>query len=141
MQAALRAGYTEIARELDAMLAPVGDAWESAMSLESQPELYDFDGSHPSLAGSYLAACVFFAVIFEESPIDLDFTAGLDPEQAAALQRLAAQLPSASRNSSRSSVEGMPNQIRSTTPAVSTTIVAGMYGMRDIAGEPSRSSP
>jgi hypothetical protein len=141
MQAALRAGYSEIARELDAMLAPVGDAWESALSLEPQPELYEGDGSHPSLAGSYLAACVFFAVIFDESPVGLDFTAGLDPEPAATLQRLAAQRPSASRSSSRSSAEGIPNQIRSTMPAVSTTIVAGMYGMSDIPGEPSRSSP
>jgi nitrate/nitrite transporter NarK len=27
------------------------------------------DGSHPTAAGSYLAACVFFATLFDQRPV------------------------------------------------------------------------
>jgi hypothetical protein len=33
--------------------------------------LYHEDGSHPAPAGSYLAACVFYAVLLDKSPIGL----------------------------------------------------------------------
>ena len=48
---------------------PVGVAWERFLRTHDRPTLYDRDGSHPTLAGSYLAACVFLAVLFHESPV------------------------------------------------------------------------
>ena len=36
-----------------------------------EPELYFSDGSHPSPAGSYLAACTFYATLFHASPVGL----------------------------------------------------------------------
>jgi hypothetical protein len=33
--------------------------------------LHDKDHSHPNLAGSYLAACVFFAKLLNQSPVGL----------------------------------------------------------------------
>ena len=42
-------------------------------------KLYVPDLRHPSVAGSYLAACVTYATQFKDSPVDLKYTAGLDP--------------------------------------------------------------
>lgn len=67
-QAALNYAYIEIARELGALVAPVGIAWQDAQAGDTGIDLYLGDGSHPSPAGSYLAACVFYAVLFGESP-------------------------------------------------------------------------
>jgi hypothetical protein len=64
--------YTEIGAELDVVVVPVGVAWKRFLDTHSSPNLYDKDGSHPSLAGSYLAACVFFSVLYNESPVGID---------------------------------------------------------------------
>ena len=62
----LTTAYDEIGEEIGADVVPVGRAWERL--LESHPEviLHDADGSHPSLTGSYLAACVFQWALFGE---------------------------------------------------------------------------
>jgi len=38
------------------------------MTTHSDMQLYTDDGSHPTVAGSYLAACVFLATLFGEAP-------------------------------------------------------------------------
>ena len=48
-----------------AAVVPVGLAWERFFEKNERPMLFDKDGSHPSLAGSYLAGCVFLAVLLE----------------------------------------------------------------------------
>ena len=68
-QKALTDCYTSIGRELGAIVVPAGVAWERVLRTPDHPVLHDKDGSHPTLAGSYLAACVFFAVLFGESPV------------------------------------------------------------------------
>jgi hypothetical protein len=97
MQAGLDKGYTAAADELGAKVAPVGPAWQRAMASESKPELHAKDGRHPNPAGSYLAACVFYAVLFERSPMGLpaELHKGektlvkLTAAEAAALQEIA----------------------------------------------------
>jgi len=69
-QAILTHAYTSIANELDAILSPVGLAWDVVRS-NDQIDLYYSDGSHPSVYGSYLVATSLFSTIFEESPIGL----------------------------------------------------------------------
>ena len=49
------------------------------------------DKRHPTLAGTYLAAAVSYAAVFGVSPVDLPYTAGLAPQQAAYLQQVAWQ--------------------------------------------------
>jgi len=89
-QAAITDAYTSIGEELGATVIPAGVAWQHFRKTHKKPELYDDDGSHPSLAGSYLAACVMFAVLFGVSPAgntaDVD---GLTPDERALLQRAA----------------------------------------------------
>jgi hypothetical protein len=54
---------------LGALNAPVGLAWMEAFKAGiPRSALYDLDGIHPTLAGTYVAACVFFAVIYGKSP-------------------------------------------------------------------------
>lgn len=70
-QAALSDAYLRIAQELNAIVAPVGLAWESALKQDSQLALHQDDKSHPTPRGSYLAACVFYATIFGKTPAGL----------------------------------------------------------------------
>jgi lysophospholipase L1-like esterase len=89
-QAAITDAYTAIGRELAATVVPAGTAWQHLRRRHDQPDLYDKDGSHPSPAGSYLAACVFLAALFRVSPVGIDDeAAGLSPEDRARLQSAA----------------------------------------------------
>src|SRR5262249_29071568 len=71
-QQAITDAYAGIGRELGATVVPVGLAWQRFLRQHDQPALHDKDQSHPSLAGSYLAACVFLPVLFKESPVGVD---------------------------------------------------------------------
>lgn len=89
MQAEIERGYLDIARELHAPVAPVGVAWRQAVQRSPAVNLWQDDGSHPSLQGTYLAACVFYAVIFRISPFGVPYDAGLPHDTAQQLQKLA----------------------------------------------------
>jgi hypothetical protein len=90
MQDQLTIGYTRIADELGASIAPVGLAWKDLRAQANPPNLWSGDGEHPSLEGSYLSACVFYATIYQQSPVGLTVTAGLRQDQALRLQTAAA---------------------------------------------------
>jgi hypothetical protein len=91
--------YTGIGRELGATVVPVGLAWQSFLGQYDHPVLHDKDHSHPSPAGSYLAACVFLAVLYNESPVGIaDEIDGLGEHDVALLQKTAWQ---ASRSMAR----------------------------------------
>jgi hypothetical protein len=91
-QQAITDAYTSIGRELGATVVPVGAAWQYFLRKHDQPVLHDQDQSHPTLAGSYLAACVFLAVFFKESPVGIDCeVAGLNEKDRALLQKTAWQ--------------------------------------------------
>jgi hypothetical protein len=92
MQNAINDGYIEVSRDLNIAAAPVGYAWQAVHSHYPQIDLWQADGSHPSEVGTYLAACVFYAVIFNESPEGLDYYGKVDMDSAAALQTVAAEI-------------------------------------------------
>jgi hypothetical protein len=91
MQWRLRGSYLEMADDNEALVSPVGEAFKYSRMADSTINLYSPDNSHPSVAGTYLAACTFYATIFETSPIGLSYTAGLNATQAAFLQQIAHQ--------------------------------------------------
>jgi len=68
MQVALDRAYATLAKELGAQLAPIGSAWQRALSRNPRLALYQGDGSHPTAVGSYVGACVFYAVIYGRPP-------------------------------------------------------------------------
>jgi hypothetical protein len=90
MQAQIDAGYLGIAQELEVSVAPVGAAWQAATQRYPQLDLWQSDNSHPTEQGTYLAACVFYAAIFRQSPVGLSYTAGLSADVAGELQTVAA---------------------------------------------------
>ena len=87
-QQAISDAYTAIGRELGATVVPVGLAWQHFLGQHEQPVLHDRDQSHPTPAGSYLAACAFLAVLFGENPVGIasDIT-GLNSTDLTALQQ------------------------------------------------------
>ena len=62
-------------------------------AIKAHPEinLYHSDGSHPSLAGTYLAACVLFATLYDHSPVGgaLPVDSDMTEQTARALQQVA----------------------------------------------------
>ena len=89
MQERVDAGYWNAARKTRSALAPVGVAWAEALARRPQLNLWAADGTHPSRAGSYLAACVFEALLTRRSPVGNAFRDGLDPALARFLQHVA----------------------------------------------------
>ncbi len=66
-QTAYNREFAKLAKALGAEIAPVGVAWDA---LRKQGlELFDGSGLHANLAGSYLSACVFVAMIYDRSPV------------------------------------------------------------------------
>jgi hypothetical protein len=86
----LRAGYMRFMEASEASVAPVGIAWRYVRDTYPAINLYSSDGSHPSLEGSYLAACVFYASIYRESPVNASFYSTVLPATAQLLQQAAA---------------------------------------------------
>ena len=91
MTAQLDEAYTSIGRELDAQVVPVGLAFATVTKERPDIALRTRDRRHPSMAGTYLAACSFFAALYGQSPEGLDYDAGLGSDTAAYLQRIAWQ--------------------------------------------------
>ena len=89
-QKAITNAYMAIGEELGAAVVPVGVAWQNFIRKHSHPVLHDADKSHPSLAGSYLAACVFFTGLFHESSVGIaSDLKGLTQAEAELLQKTA----------------------------------------------------
>ncbi len=92
MQARLRESYLQMGLDNSATVAPCGVAWKNSMTTDtdSSINLYSGDNSHPSPAGTYLNACVFYATIFRKSPVGYSYLGGLTAEDALFLQQVAA---------------------------------------------------
>ena len=89
MQQRLRESYLEMAFNDSASCAPVGMAWKESIAIDSTLNLYSPDNSHPSIYGSYLAACTFYASIFKKSPVGSSFwPAAIDSSTAYSLQQI-----------------------------------------------------
>lgn len=68
-QDSLSRAYLTAAAAAGARVAPVGMAWQRALAAEPGLVLHYEDGSHPEPAGTYLAALVFYATLFDASPV------------------------------------------------------------------------
>lgn len=90
MQALLRSGYEDLATKSAGLLARVGDAWEEALASDPTLELYADDGSHPTVLGTYLAACVFYGVLTGRSPLEISTRPSSTTDAVAVTLRTAA---------------------------------------------------
>jgi hypothetical protein len=103
MQSAIDDAYEFIARDQHAALAPVGSAWAEVVNEDPDAGLWQGDGSHPTAKGTYLAACVFYAAVFRQSPVGLGYHPWISAADAHEVQQAAADtvfgLPTAAGSS------------------------------------------
>ena len=72
----LESAYSDASVSLTAKLSPVGKAWEYSIAQNPLIDLYEADMSHPTPEGTYLAACIFYIVLFQESPVGNTYSYG-----------------------------------------------------------------
>ena len=84
--------YVSTGNQLGAMVLPVGLAFELAYERRPEIELHkSFDGSHPSMLGTYLAACVVYASLYglPASEVEYTYFGAVDEENAVFLRAIA----------------------------------------------------
>jgi hypothetical protein len=89
MTAQLAEAYTIAGNANNAMVIPAGLAFARARAKQPELNLYAPDKRHPSLAGTYLAACTSFAALTGRSPVGNSYHAGVDEPTAKFLQEVA----------------------------------------------------
>ncbi len=89
MQDTLTAAYCENAYATNSYVAPVGEAWKAVLSTNPELVLHSSDNSHPSYDGTYLAACVFYAIFWNETPVGIYHSTQIDDTKANILQETA----------------------------------------------------
>jgi hypothetical protein len=67
-QEAIDRGYRRIAASLDAVVVPVGAAFQRAYAAMPDATLHAPDGIHPGRLGTWLAAYVFYVTLFGDLP-------------------------------------------------------------------------
>jgi hypothetical protein len=148
MQLNLDRAYGRAAQATHGLIAPVGPAWQAALAKNPQLPLYGEDGIHPAPEGSYLAACVFYAVLARRTPIGLPGTISVmvngqpqrlvnvadtrarfyqqlawDTVQTFSIAKLEAA--AAQRNATLPTVDDVRRKLRKTMPLAEVTRVLG----------------
>jgi hypothetical protein len=91
MQIDIANSYQAFSDAILSEIAPVGMAWWMALAERKDIEMYQPDGSHPSAAGTYLAAAVIAATILDVDPATFDDPIDLAEGTAEALRGFAAR--------------------------------------------------
>jgi hypothetical protein len=65
--------YIEAGKKNDLVVIPVGIGFKNAYEAKPTIKLHNIDGTHPSLLGTYLAACIVYGVLYGESPEGLEY--------------------------------------------------------------------
>jgi hypothetical protein len=89
MAAQLAEQYTIAGNNNDVLVIPAGLAFAKAIRTRPDLEFYQPDKRHPSLIGTYLAACTTYAAVNGKSPVGNTYVAGIDPDTAKFLQTVA----------------------------------------------------
>jgi len=89
MTEALDEAYTDIGNQLEALVVPVGLAFARVAQERPGLALLRGDGKHPTVAGTYLAAAVFYRSLFPGLPAQVEYASTLGADTAAFLLRMA----------------------------------------------------
>jgi len=87
MDSLLHMRYMQMATDNNALVSPVGVVWKYLKIMHPEIELYATDGSHPSAAGSYAAACSFYSVILRKNPVAITYDFGLTDTVARSIKQ------------------------------------------------------
>lgn len=80
--------YLKMAQDNRALVAPVGEAWRAVRKAHPEINLYG-DNTHPNPTGTYLAACVFYATLFQSPCTGAATPAQVNQPAAETLQQTA----------------------------------------------------
>lgn len=89
MTAQLAEEYTIAGNNNNVLVIPAGLAFAKAIGKRPELEFYQPDKRHPSLIGTYLAACTIYASIYGKTPAGNTYKGGVDDKTAAFLQSIA----------------------------------------------------
>ncbi len=89
MDTTLRDRYLELTESLNGEVSPVSVVWNYLRKNYPNIELYQSDESHPSAAGSYAAACCFYAGVFKKDPALITYDFGLNASDASIIRNAA----------------------------------------------------
>ncbi|MEQ8909614.1 MAG: T9SS type A sorting domain-containing protein [Vicingaceae bacterium] len=92
MDSALTANYTLLAQDNQTEMSPVGPVWNYIRTHHPNINLYAADGSHPSAAGSYAAACTFYTLIFKKDPTLINWNYNLATAVSDTIKRAAKRI-------------------------------------------------
>jgi hypothetical protein len=88
----IESGYTTAGNDAEALVIPVGLAFKEAYARRPDMVLHkEYDGSHPSLLGTYLGAATVYAALYGKSAVGNSYTyyGEISDEDAAFLQQVA----------------------------------------------------
>ncbi len=74
MDSMIRLRYMTMAADNQSLISPVGAVRRFIRANFPNIELYTPDNSHPSVAGTYAAACCFYTILFQKDPTNIPFT-------------------------------------------------------------------
>lgn len=86
MDSLLYERYLYMAQANDASVCPVGRVWRYLRENAPDIELYQSDESHPSLAGTYAAACAFYVMLFHQNPVLIGYRPDINPDHASLIR-------------------------------------------------------
>lgn len=89
MDSLLNLRYRIMGDDNEAYVSPVGAVWHYIRDNHPDIDLYSSDGSHPSQAGSYAAACTFYSILFQKNPTLISFNSSLSESDANTIKEAA----------------------------------------------------
>lgn len=92
MDSLLQARYLIMAQDNQTMVAPVAKVWRSIRENHPEIDLYQSDGSHPSLVGSYAAAFTFYSLLFSKNPTTVTGSFQISDSQADIIKQTVKQI-------------------------------------------------
>lgn len=92
MDSALNVSYKYMADTNHAEVSPVGAVWHYIRNNYPAINLYSSDESHPSVAGSYAAACTFYTMILKKDPTQISWNSSLSTAVADSIKMAAKRI-------------------------------------------------
>lgn len=92
MDSVIESNYMFAADSLHFEATPVGAIWRYLRTHHPSIDLFAADGSHPSPAGSYAAACGFYSTLFRKDPTLITFNALVTPADASIIRAAAKRI-------------------------------------------------
>jgi hypothetical protein len=89
MTQALASEYVRVGKLNNALVVPAGYSFADSIAKRPDIGLLTSDKRHPSIAGTYLAACTVLASVYKINPVGNKYTAGLSEDVALHLQSAA----------------------------------------------------